>query len=258
MSRPVSRSNSEPVPVASSPPGVRGHQPQLVHRTERITSQRRGLTRHTVMAVTTRFIGAGTALPSLTVSSVQRVADIPSEVPSPVRQAVAKCAQIEDAAHSRLPWGEWLGVLVVFSARPGENTIQNWGTVFDPEPGSHSPVGLLYRAIHNRRQKLPAGFCHIGAAVLSEGLTPGEGATLGLSGSPPEVRERHDDLVAAGQARQFRTAVGAMASGWRFEVRRERHGTGVEMGLFAPGEPWAQEHELAVAITHANETLMAR
>lgn len=174
---------------------------------------------------------------------VLRLSDLPPSVPEQARRAIRLCWRLEGAARQSPPeWGRLAAVLVSFHQRPGEAELDLVTTELDASlnvPAAHTEdllMGMVNRS--QPRPRLPPG--HVGTAVVTETIERHADAPE-PAGSPEEMTASIEHLVATGRARQFRTFLAAMSSGWRFELRSFRGDLALHLSVCPPGEPWPDE-----------------
>lgn len=184
--------------------------------------------------------------------------DLPRDLPRPVHQALEYCVEVEADAQARKPWGTHTGTAVRFKQRFGEPVLQCQATVLASPPGTYNAAALL-RDIIRTREPQPMPGVHAGTAFLAEGLDTSDELAATFHSDPQALHEQYHDLVAAGQARQFRIMLGIMVSGWRFVVRRERHESGIVIEVAEPGGslPSGLDAAFVTAVTELDGSLAA-
>lgn len=189
---------------------------------------------------------------------VSRMDELPSDLPRTVHQALGLCVEAEADAQARKPWGTFTGMAMRFKQRFGEPDLGYQSTVLASPPGTYNAAALL-REIIRTREPQPVPGVHAGTAFLAEGLDTSDELAATFHGDPQVLHEQYHDLVAAGQARQFRIMLGVMVSGWRFVVRRERHESGVVIEVAEPGGslPDGLDAAFVTAVTELDSSLAA-
>ncbi len=190
--------------------------------------------------------------------TVSQIDDVPSDTPRMVRRALEVCADIEADAHTRTPWGTLTGVAVRFVQRFGQ-PLGVQVSVVQGGAGVHR-AGSLLREVMQKHELNAVPGAHVGMAFLAEGLDGGDDVVASLADlDPEELQVRFHDLVATGQATQFRIVVAVLDSGWRFVLRRLRGADGVSIDLVKPGEPWpaGSDSSFIPVVEELNEKLGA-
>ncbi|SFQ26788.1 hypothetical protein [Amycolatopsis rubida] len=177
--------------------------------------------------------------------------ELPESVPAPVRQAVAIGWSAVGTHNERRVWGNSRAMALRFGQRIGCPVDAE---AVEMRPAG--PIGSPADALRTLQWPGKPVSVRIGAAVVTEGIT-GSVDVPKPSGTPEEVVELIDDLVAAGKLRQFRTAVGVLSSGWRFEIKTYRHADEPVIRVVAPGDVWPDEqpHALLEPVARFNDRL---
>lgn len=175
--------------------------------------------------------------------------ELPAHVPTTVRQAAAVTLGAERHSHNTIPWLYFPGLVLRFKQIYGDPKLAVSYNLLEPEE-TMLTIDVVRKMLRGKQPK-PTPGAYVGCALMVEGNTLADGVEMpDVTGEA--LNEWFADKAATGDARQFRMAVALFESGWRFKITRERHGDGVEIDVYEPGDEWV-ENDLteSVAEVHA-------